>query len=104
MHKLPLGKGSAIRIVVTYPSEGGYTPGDIWELFVGTDNRIRELAYHHGGDPKPSAVVSLEDYRKAGPLLISLNRPGMFMGKPVRIFFSGVSVKLVGSNSWVNTQ
>jgi hypothetical protein len=42
-HKLPLGKGSASRVVVKYPSEGGYTPGDTWELFVGTDNCIREF-------------------------------------------------------------
>lgn len=104
MHKLPMGKGSARRVVMTYPSEGGYTPGDIWELFVGTDNRIRELAYHRGGDPKPAAVVSLEDYRKAGPLLLPLNRPGTFMGKPVRIFFSDVSVKLAGSDTWVKAQ
>jgi hypothetical protein len=104
MHQLPMGKGSARRVVLTYPSEGGYTPGDTWELFVGTDNRIRELAYHRGGDPKPAAVVSLEDYRKAGPLLVSLNRPGTFMGKPVRIFFSDVSVKLAGSDTWAKAQ
>ena len=35
--KLPLGNGSAKRVVVKYPSEGGYAPGDTWELFVGAD-------------------------------------------------------------------
>ena len=30
MQKLPHGKGSAKKIVVTYPSAGGYTPGDVW--------------------------------------------------------------------------
>src|SRR5215470_18172991 len=30
--KLPLGNGSAKRVVVKYPSEGGYAPGDTWEL------------------------------------------------------------------------
>lgn len=58
MHKLPLGKGSATRVVVTYPSEGGYTPGDTWELFVGSDNRIQEWAYHHGGSAKPSGMFT----------------------------------------------
>src|SRR5215471_5460442 len=56
-HKLPLGKGSATRVVVKYPSEGGYRPGDTWELFVGTDNRIQELIYHRGGSAKPPTVV-----------------------------------------------
>ena len=104
IHKLPLGKGSAKRIVVTYPSAGGYTPGDTWELFVGTDYRIKEWVYHRGGDAKPSSEFSWEDYRKAGPLLVSLNRPGAYKGKPLRISFSDVSVRLVGSNTWLNAQ
>lgn len=104
-HKLPLGKGSANRVVVKYPSEGGYTPGDTWELFVGTDNRIQEFIYHRGGNVKPTVVVaSWGDYKKAGPLLVSLDHRGTGDGKPLRIFFSDVSVKLVGSDSWLNAQ
>src|SRR5882762_3398893 len=38
MQQLPLGNGSAELIVVKYPSEGGYTPGDTWDLYVGKDN------------------------------------------------------------------
>jgi hypothetical protein len=104
-HQLPLGKGSAKRIVVTYPPEGGYTPGDVWELFVGSDNRIQQWSYHPGGSAKPTAVASWLDYRKAGPLLVSLDHRGTFKGKPIRIIFSDVSVNLVGgSNAWVNAQ
>jgi hypothetical protein len=105
MHKLPLGKGSAGRVVVTYPPEGGYTPGDTWELFVGTDNRIQQWIYHHGGSAKPTAVASWEDYRKAGPLLVSLDHRGTYKGKPMRVVLSDVSVNLVGgSRTWVNAQ
>jgi len=56
------------------------------------------------GDATPSAVMSWKDYRKAGPLLVALNRLGTYKGKPLRIFFSDVAVKLVGSNSWENAQ
>ncbi|MGA7668135.1 MAG: hypothetical protein WBW13_25360, partial [Pseudolabrys sp.] len=45
MHKLPLGNGSAQRVVVKYPSEGGYAPGDTWELYVGADHRVEEFVY-----------------------------------------------------------
>jgi hypothetical protein len=31
--KLPLGKGSADQIIVKYPSDVGYTPGDTWNSF-----------------------------------------------------------------------
>jgi hypothetical protein len=105
MHKLPLGKGSASRVVMKYPSEGGYTPGDTWELFVGTDNRIQEFIFHRGGSKKPTVVIaSWTDYKKAGPLLFSLDHRGTGDGKPLRVFFSDVSVKLAGSNTWMNAQ
>ena len=105
MHELPLGKGSAERVVVKYPADGGYTPGDTWELYVGPDHRIREFVYHRGGPKKPSVVVTTwADYRKAGPLLVSLDHRGTADGKPVRVSLSGVSVKLTGSKTWTKAQ
>jgi hypothetical protein len=105
MHKLPLGKGSAERIVVKYPSDGGYTPGDTWELYVGSDNRVQEFIYHRGGPEKPSVVVATwAGYKKAGPLHISTDHRGTADGKPLRIFFSDVSVKLTGADTWMNAQ
>jgi hypothetical protein len=58
IHRLPLGSGSARRVVVKYPSEGGYTPGDTWELYVGPDNRVQELVFHHGGNANPGGIVA----------------------------------------------
>ena len=105
MQKLPLGKGLAKRVVVKYPSEGGYTPGDTWELYVGSDNRVEEFIYHRGGPTPPSvAIANWAGYKKAGPLLISTERRGTADGKPLRVFFSDVSVKLVGSDTWVNAR
>src|SRR5713226_6679932 len=105
MQKLPLGKGSAEKVAVKYPSNGGYTPGDTWELYVGTDGRIRQLVFHHGGPVKPSVVIATwADYKKAGPLLLSLDHRGTADGKPLRLFFSNVAVKLVGSSTWMDAQ
>jgi len=104
MKKLPLGKGTAHKVVVKYAG-GGYTPGDTWMLFVGKDNRIQELEFHHGGDAKPSVVIATwADYKKAGPLLFSLDHRGKADGKPFRLFFSNVAVKLSGSNDWVEAK
>jgi len=103
MQKLPIGKGSADQLVVKYPSEGGYTPGDAWELFIGTDNRVREFVYRRGGTVKPSLVITTwTDYKKAGPLLVAMDHPGTADGKPVRVFFSNVSAKLTGSDTWMD--
>ena len=116
MHKLPLGKGSAVRVVVTYPAAaGGYQPGDIWELFIGPDNRIEEWVYHNGGKAKPSGMWTWVEYKKAGPLVVSTNHHGTIFalpgaakplpeGKPLRVFFTDVAVKLAGSDAWVKAQ
>ena len=105
MQKLPLGKGSARRVVVKYPSDGGYTPGDTWELFVGTEGRIQALSFHHGGPAKPSTFIgTFTDYKKVGPLLLSLDHPGKADGQPARVFFTNVAVKLAGSDTWMEAQ
>ncbi len=105
MQKLPLGEGSARRVVVRYPAEGGYTPGDTWELFVGTDNRIQEWAWHKGSSTQATGVWSWEDYKQAGPLLLSLNHNGKGPdGKPLRVFFTEVAVKLAGGDTWAKVQ
>ena len=105
MNKLPAGDGSAELIAVKYPAEGGYTPGDTWELYVGKENRVEQMVYHRGGPKKPSLVVaSWEGYKKAGPLLISTDHRGTADGKPLQISLSDVSVKLTGSNNWVKAQ
>jgi hypothetical protein len=106
MQKLPLGKGSADKVVVSYPAEaGGYTPGDTWTLFVGPDKRVKEFVYHRGGSTKPTVVTTTwAGYKMAGPLLVSTDHRGTADGKPARIFFSDVAFKLTGSNDWANAQ
>jgi hypothetical protein len=106
MQKLPTGDTSAQRIAIKYPSEGGYQPGDTWDLYVGADKRIEEIVYHRGApNPPPKLVIATyADYKKAGPLLISTDHRGTLDGKPMRISISDVSVKLTGSDGWINAQ
>jgi hypothetical protein len=104
MQKLPLAKTSARRVVVKYPAEGGYTPGDTWTLYVGADKRVREFEYHRGGSQKPSVVIATwAGYKKAGPLLISTEHRGTADGKPLHIYFSNVAVQLAGGQ-WINAR
>jgi hypothetical protein len=106
MQKLPIGEGSATRVVVKYPSQaGGYTPGDTWTLYIGPDYRIREMDYHRGGPRKPTEViVTWAGYKKAGPLLVSTDHRGTADGKPCHVFFSGVAYKLTGSDKWIDAK
>jgi hypothetical protein len=106
MQKLPQGNGSAQKVVVKYPTElGGYTPGDTWELYVGKDKRIEQMAYHRGGPKKPSLVLATwTGYKKAGPLLVSTEHRGTADGKPLHISISDVAVKVTGSDTWMKAQ
>jgi hypothetical protein len=105
MQKLPLGSASAERVVMKYPSEGGDSPGDTWELYVGADKRIEEFIFRRGGAKKPSVLIATwTDYKKAGPLLISGHHRGTADEKPVRISFSDVSIKVTGSDNWIKAQ
>jgi hypothetical protein len=51
--------GSGEKLVVKYPSEGGYSQGDTWDVYVGADDRVQEFVYHRGGPKKPSVVIAI---------------------------------------------
>jgi hypothetical protein len=104
--KLPIGQGTAKLVSVKYPAEvGGYTPGDTWDLYVGKDGRIVQFVYHRGGPKKPSNVTTTwAGYKKSGSLLFSTDHRGTADGKPARIFFTNVAIKLAGSDTWVDAQ
>jgi hypothetical protein len=105
MQKLPLGQGSGELIRTKYRSDVGYTPGDTWDLYVGTDKRVEVMVYHRGGPRKPRLVtVTWEGYKKAGPLLFSTDHRGTADGKPAHVFFSDVAVKVTGSPNWIAAQ
>jgi hypothetical protein len=106
MQKLPIGAGSATLVSVKYPAEaGGYTPGDTWDLYVGKDYRVQAMVYHRGGPKKPNLVIATwTGYRKAGPLLVSTEHRGTADGKPLHISLTDVSVKLTGSDKWIQAQ
>ena len=105
MQKAPLGNGSAERLVMKYPSQGGYAPGDTWEFYIGGDKRIEEIVYRRGGTAKPAVVIAgWADHKKAGPLLVAADHRGTADGKPLRVSLSNVSVKVVGSDNWISAQ
>ena len=103
--KRPTSDATAQKVVFKYPSEGGYQPGDTWELYVGADKRIEEIVYRRGAANPPHLVsATYVDYKKAGPLLISTDHRGTEDGKPLHVWISDVSVKLTGSEKWINAQ
>ena len=94
----PIGPGTGRRVVVSYPGKVGYTPADVYEIFLDDDFRIREWIYRKGGATAPTRITTWEDYRRLGPLTVSLDHrsaDGSF-----RLWFTDVGVKLKGEKTW----
>jgi hypothetical protein len=98
-HKMPIGKGESKRVVVTYPPTGGYTPGDVYELYVDDDYRILQWIYRKGGAPEPTRIATWEDQRRFGLITIALNHQGP--DETFRVWFTDVAVKMVGKRGWI---
>jgi len=88
---LPIGKGQAAKVIVKYKSDKGYTPNDIYDMYLDNDYKIIEWAYHKNNSPTPNRVTKWEDYKKIGPLILSLNRPGK--DDSFKVWFTNVEVK-----------
>ena len=94
---LPTGNGGAGRkVVVQFPDEGGYTPGDRYDLYLSADGIIREWAFFRGGEGEGNPVT-WEGYVTLGPLLIStLHRNPA--NPDFSLTFTDLSVQLVGED------
>jgi hypothetical protein len=100
--KLPLGDGSARCAVITYPASGGYTPGDVYEIFLDGNYRLMQWIYRRGGSTEPTRITTWENYRQAGPLMLSLDHRAA--DESFRVWFTGVGVKMTGSDNWMFTE
>jgi hypothetical protein len=84
---LKLGEGG--KLTVRYPREGGYTPGDAYDLIAEPDGTIRSWMYHRGG---ADTVTMRADWAKPTDVdgfPISLDRPG---SKGFKVWFTHVKV------------
>lgn len=88
----PGARGEARRLVVRYAKDGGgYTPGDVYELFVDGLGRIVAWHFRRGGAEEPTLTTTFEGHERFGPLRIALEHrspDGRF-----RLYFSDVSVE-----------
>ncbi len=99
---LPLGDGEARSVIITFPPSGGYTPGDVYQIFLDDNDRLIQWIYRRGGSKDPTRVSTWEDYRQAGPLVLSLDHRAE--DDSFRVWFTGVGVKLTDSESWLFTE
>ena len=91
---LPIGDGKAAKsqVIVQYPDEGGYTPGDAYWLYLDNNNRLVQWQYLPGGDEDKAVAHTWDKHRKLGPIIVSLEHKGA--DGNFRLFFTKVKAKL----------
>lgn len=87
----PLSNKPMKQITITYNSKDGYTPGDMYKIYVDKRHMIREWEYHPDGSEDAKMKTTWEDYTDENGIKIAkkhTNKDGSF-----KLYFTDVSVK-----------
>ena len=69
----PISKTEMNKIILTYSNEGGYTPGDAYDIYYGNDFLIKEWIFREGNSNEPSMITTFENYQDFNGIKIALN-------------------------------
>lgn len=67
----PVSQKSYSQITITYAADGGYTPGDAYDIYFDDTYIIREWSFRRGNQPEPSLSNTFEKYGDFNGLLIA---------------------------------
>lgn len=87
----PISGETMHKGVVTYPSNAGYTPGDVYEIYFDDDFLIREWVYRSGGSEENAFAASWEDYHEYEGLKLSTMHKNE--ERKFQLYFTGIQVK-----------
>ena len=59
----PISQKLLKKLTIVYGSEGGYTPGDAYDFYYGSDYMIQEWVFRQANGSEPSLVNTFEDYQ-----------------------------------------
>ncbi|MBA2500355.1 MAG: hypothetical protein H0V30_11570 [Chitinophagaceae bacterium] len=91
MKPAPISGKSLHKITIKYNDKDGFTPGDIYDVYIDEKKRIQEWAYHSAGAAKPSLITTWENYRDFNGLQIAQDhktKDGKF-----HLWFTGIQIK-----------
>lgn len=88
----PIAKKQLNKITITYPNEGGYTPGDAYDIYYDNSYLIREWVFRQGNSKEPSLTNTFEDYKDFNGIKIAISHKKE--GSNWNLNFSDVSITL----------
>lgn len=86
----PISKTEMNKITLTYPNEGGYTPGDAYDFYFGDDFIIKEWIYRKGNSEEPSMMTTWEEYQDFNGIKISTMHQNV--EEDWKLYFTGIKV------------
>lgn len=87
----PISGKSLRKITTKYNDKDGFTPGDMYDVYIDENQRLQEWAYHKAGAAEPSLVTTWENYKDFNGLQLAQehrSKDGKF-----RLWFTGIQVK-----------
>ena len=69
----PVNQEELNKITLTYSNEGGYTPGDAYDIYFDDTYTIREWSFRRGNAPEPTLSNTFEDYQDFNGIKIALS-------------------------------
>jgi len=71
--KAPISKTLLNKITLTYPENGGYTPGDAYDIFYNDNFLIEEWVYRKSNSETPSLITTWENHQDFNGIKIGMN-------------------------------
>ncbi|REG90053.1 hypothetical protein [Winogradskyella sediminis] len=59
----PISKTQLNMLTIAYPNEGGYTPGDAYDIYYDNDFIIKEWVFRKGNSKEPSLTTTFENHK-----------------------------------------
>ena len=69
----PIGKEQLDMITILYADEGGYTPGDAYDIYYDDNYLIKEWTFRKGNSEEPSLSTTFENYQDFNGIKIAID-------------------------------
>ena len=69
----PISKLALNKITLTYSNDGGYTPGDAYDIFYDDNFLIKEWIFRKANQKEPSMMTTFENYKNINGLKLAVD-------------------------------
>ncbi len=92
----PISQKVMQKLTIVYGQEGGYTPGDAYDLYFEDDFIIREGVFRKSNQAAPSMITTFDDYEEINGLKLAKMHK-MAEGN-FKLYFTDLEIKSSSSN------